>query len=109
MHCDTVSSRCWFIVIIYFCSSKFHQQLTAKDLESVTPEVLALHYAKKDIALKEQEFEDVIKQSSQWFGPDWGITSFKKSKHPLTVIVSKLLLITQFPCVIIIVLVIGSL
>ena len=52
------------------------------------PEGLANHHAKKDIEKKEKEFEDVIKQRQQWFGPQWGLQRFKKSQHPLAVIVS---------------------
>lgn len=78
------------ILLCSFCSSTFHRQpKTSHDRESITPEVLALHLAKTHIAQKEKEFEDVTKQSSEWFGPDWGLKEFNKSHHPLMAIVSK--------------------
>ena len=52
------------------------------------PADLAKHHAKKDIARKEKEFEDVIKQRKRSFGPQWGLKQFTKSHHPLAVIVS---------------------
>ena len=52
------------------------------------PAGLAKHHAKKDIAQKEKEFEDVVKQRKRSFGPKWGLKTFNKSQHPLTVIVS---------------------
>jgi hypothetical protein len=49
---------------------------------------LAKHHAKKDIAKKEKDFEDVIKQRREHFGPRWGVKGFKKSLHPLALMVS---------------------
>ena len=51
-----------------------------------------LYYSKKrlghdNITVKE-EFEDVIKQHKWSFNPQWGPQRFKKSHHPLAVIVS---------------------
>ena len=48
---------------------------------------LAAQLAKQDKAKKEEEFEAVTKQRKKFFGPKWGLRSFKKSRHPLSVIV----------------------
>ena len=42
----------------------------------------------EDIAQTEKnEFKEVTKQCKLLFGPDWGLPTFKKSQHPLAVIV----------------------
>ena len=78
---------------MYTYSSAFEDKDTQSRkslyIELERPEELAKHHAKKDIAENaEKEFEDVIKQRKQSFGPEWGTTQFKKSQHPLAVIVS---------------------
>ena len=46
-------------------------------------------FTAEDIAQTEKkEFKDVTKQCKQLFGPDWGLPTFKKSQHPLAVIVN---------------------
>lgn len=47
-----------------------------------------MHHAKRDIAKKEKEFEDVKKQSTEHFWVEWGLKGFRKSQHPLGAIVS---------------------
>ena len=63
------------------------ESLAARQMYDDDPANLAKHHAKKDIAHREKEFEDVIKQRKTWFGPRWGLKTFRKSHHPLSVIV----------------------
>ena len=71
------------------CRASFEDNNLARIAEYVDdPAGLARHHAKKDIARREKEFQDVIKQRKNWFGPKWGAKTFKKSSHPLSVIVS---------------------
>ena len=76
--------------MIYTFSSAFEDGNEQSRSANYTdlPADLAKHHAKKDIARKEKEFEDVIKQRRRSFGPQWGLKQFTKSHHPLAVIVS---------------------
>ena len=90
---ERVRSNSWtinnyFNITLFFSAAFEDENQVRISHYADDPVGLAKHHARKDIAQKEKEFEDVVKQRKQSFGPDWGLKSFNKHQHPLTVIVS---------------------
>ena len=73
------------IMVTIYTRSSFKDDTQQQKSENYG--TLAQHHAKEYRAKKEKDFEDVIKQSKTFFGPHWGLKTFKKSLHPLAVMV----------------------